>query len=428
MYGRQVLHRQVLSRPRRKDRSGARCKSSPPSPMRVGGLIFLILATVPMAAAQTQLTDRLNHPIHSLLLEKESPVLGIRWAGELLVDAPLGNEPTGAEVTLRQARLKFHRKLNNDWQVKLSADYNKGGKFEVHDSYALYAGWQTNLIKIGFYTPPFGLEAYTGSSALTFMEEALPVAALAERRSGGLNVLKRTASSIYSASLVAANPQQDGLSGSGQAVVLHYVHSPIDIAGREAVNLGGSFSYRVNTTSPSTRFRSRPEVATANTYFVDTGTIDGASEVIRAGVEVGQVRGRFSWQSEIMASRVKRDEARTLDFSGAYLFFSWFLTQDTRNYDLGQGKFVQQHVANPFPGKGWGAFEIGVRGSFVDLQDGDVNGGREKNLTLGINWYLNDWLRVAFNVVKVLEVHRPGSEFDGIDPVIWAVRAQWLVL
>jgi len=34
---------------------------------------------------------------------------------------------------------------------------------------------------------------------------------------------------------------------------------------------------------------------------------------------------------------------------------------------------------------------------------------------------------VMANVVKVLDVTRPGSEYDGQDPLIFALRAQWLM-
>jgi phosphate-selective porin OprO/OprP len=393
-----------------------------------GGILVLLLSlSPPRAVAQQVMQDRMSHPIHSLLLEKESPLLGIHWGGELFVDAPLGDEPPGAELTLRRAKLKFHRKLGFNWQVKLTANYNKGGNFELDDSYFVFTGWSTALIKLGFTTPPFSLESVSGSASQTFLEEALPVAALAESRGGGIFMIKRTSKSILNASLTILNPDQEGLSSSGQALVLHYVHAPIDLVGRKGVSLGASVSYRVNSRSEDSRFRSRPEIATANTYFVDTGEIDGADKVFRAGIEASQVRGRFSWQSELLTARVNRQAMSTTRFWGAYVYASWFLTNDVRNYDLGQGQFSPQEVSNPVLKDGWGAFELAGRASYVDLQDSDVNGGRETNLSLGLNWYLNDKFRLSGNVVKVLNVDRPGSEFDGSDPTIWAVRAQWLV-
>jgi phosphate-selective porin OprO/OprP len=54
-------------------------------------------------------------------------------------------------------------------------------------------------------------------------------------------------------------------------------------------------------------------------------------------------------------------------------------------------------------------------------------GGSESNLSLGLNWHLNEKFRVMANVVKVLNVDRPGSEYDGLDPLIFALRTQWLI-
>ena len=390
-------------------------------------LACLVLAAAGSLAAQTDLDERLEHPIHSLLMEKESPLLGIRWSGELFGDLPVGDEPAGAEPTLRRAKLKFQRSLGTAWQIRLAADYNPGGKLELSDNYVVYTGWKTALVKLGVADPPFSLESVSAAAGRTFMEPALPVAALSERKGGGVKLLKRTPKSILNASLLLFSPQQDGLSDSGQALVLHYVHSPVAIGRQDNLHLGGSLSYRVNADEEDTRFRSRPEVATANTFFVDTGEIEGASEVLRGGLEANRVQGRFSWQTELLASRVERRTGDAVRFWGAYLFASWFLTADSRNYDFGQGEFVPVKVASPVGSGGWGALELAVRASTVDLQDGDIEGGSQSNFSLGLNWYLDDHIRIMGNVVKVLDVDRPGSEYDGLDPLIFALRAQWLI-
>jgi phosphate-selective porin OprO/OprP len=240
-----------------------------------------------------------------------------------------------------------------------------------------------------------------------------------------VTILTRTPNGLLNAALVGINMKQDGLSDDGQAAIFHYEHAPIDIVSQRGVRLGASFSYRIN--ADNARFRSRPEIATANTYFVDTGQIDGVDRIVRGGLEANQMRGRLSWQSEILAARLHRDSAPGLTFWGAYLYASWFLTDDSRNYDLGQGRFVPQHVSSPVFGGGSGAIELAARASHVDLNDGDVFGGKETNLTVGVNWYLTDALRLSGNLVKVLNVDRPGSEFDGSDPLIAAVRLQWLI-
>jgi phosphate-selective porin OprO/OprP len=345
----------------------------------------------------------------------------------MFVDAPLNDEPEGAEITLRRAKAAYARGFGNDWRIKLTADYTQGGGLQVSDTYASYSGWDRSLLTIGITDPPFSLESISQSSALTFMERGLPVVALAERRSGGVFVLRRSPSSIFNASLMLFNVTRDNLREDGQGMALHYAHSPIDFAGVKNVHLGVSLSYRINASEDNTQFRSRPEVATVDDYYVDTGPIASADRIGRVSLEASQVTGRFSWQSELLATRVHRKGGGKVDFWGAYAFVSWFLTEDSRNYNFGSGSYERVRVRSPILEGGKGAWEVALRASYADLTDQDVIGGRQKNLSIGLNWYLNDRIRLMSNVIKVLEVDRPGSAYDGLDPLIFSLRAQWVL-
>jgi len=70
----------------------------------------------------------------------------------------------------------------------------------------------------------------------------------------------------------------------------------------------------------------------------------------------------------------------------------------------------------------WGAWEIAFRLSAIDLNNQNVEGGKERDATLGVNWYLNQFLRITFNIVEVLEVD--GGAFDGDEPTIYQMRFQ----
>ncbi len=52
-----------------------------------------------------------------------------------------------------------------------------------------------------------------------------------------------------------------------------------------------------------------------------------------------------------------------------------------------------------FNSSGWGAWQIALRYSAIDLNDKDIRGGKEENFTFGINWFLNPNLRMTFNYV-----------------------------
>ena len=123
------------------------------------------------------------------------------------------------------------------------------------------------------------------------------------------------------------------------------------------------------------------------------------------------VRGPLSVQSEYMLVPVQSMTDGTLYFNAFYLTASYFLTGEHRPYRKDQGTFDRVQPRRDFiryagqPQEkcyelGPGAWEIAVRASQLDLNDATVNGGRLTDLTLGLNWYLNPYLRVTTNYIR----------------------------
>jgi phosphate-selective porin OprO/OprP len=55
---------------------------------------------------------------------------------------------------------------------------------------------------------------------------------------------------------------------------------------------------------------------------------------------------------------------------------------------------------HPFSRKGdcgWGAWQLGFRYNYLDLNDSGLNGGMAHNGTLGLNWFLNPNLKFQWN-------------------------------
>jgi phosphate-selective porin OprO/OprP len=90
-----------------------------------------------------------------------------------------------------------------------------------------------------------------------------------------------------------------------------------------------------------------------------------------------------------------------LNFFGGYVQAAHILTGERREYDARRGVFGPVVPKRPVSlhGGGWGAWEIAARVSHLDLNDDYVNGGRESNFALGLNWYLTREVRMALNGV-----------------------------
>jgi phosphate-selective porin OprO/OprP len=73
---------------------------------------------------------------------------------------------------------------------------------------------------------------------------------------------------------------------------------------------------------------------------------------------------------------------------------------------------------------GGGAWELALRLSSLDLTDGALVGGEQRNLTAGVNWHLTPNVKLQANYIKVLDLDRPGHRNDGDEPSAYTVRAQ----
>jgi phosphate-selective porin OprO/OprP len=89
------------------------------------------------------------------------------------------------------------------------------------------------------------------------------------------------------------------------------------------------------------------------------------------------------------------------------------LTGETRPY-------TGNNVANIKPAHGYGAVELLARYGELDLDDGGIAGGRQRDLTLGVNWYLTTHFKFQANWVQV----KADKGLLSGDPDVMEVRAQ----
>jgi phosphate-selective porin OprO and OprP len=119
------------------------------------------------------------------------------------------------------------------------------------------------------------------------------------------------------------------------------------------------------------RYRQRPFFHFTNTRSVDTGDLQDANS----------------------------DGGDADSLWGGYLSASYFLTDAQRDYDPKSGTFGRVKVRNPVQEAGIGAWEVAARYDYIALNDGsaDIRGGKQGSTIVGINWYLNDDIRLILN-------------------------------
>jgi phosphate-selective porin OprO/OprP len=315
---------------------------------------------------------------------------------------PLGN---GTEI--RSARIELEGILFSNWNYEYSMDF-AGSEVEIKDALIAYKGFASLDLKIGQFKVPFSMEEIGSRKYSTFMERGLPNALAFDRKIGvGANyygnLWTATAGVFGNAyNQDVADEGDEGWMTSGRFTLVP-IHSDTRI-----FHVGASTAYQVPNDDKEVRFRTRPESHLTNVYYPNTGKIKKVQNTITYGIESAMVYGPFSVQGEYIHSSVNREDDRNPAFNGGYVFGSWMITGESRNYHFKKGAFGRIK-----PDRSYGAFELAIRYSVLDLNSAPVlYGGREDNVTLAFNWYLNRNIKVMTNYVLINNDHHATDNGD----------------
>ena len=269
--------------------------------------------------------------------------------------------------------------------------------------------------RFGHLKEPFSLEMRTSITSTTFMERALPNEAFVPSRNLGIRFNKpvldekmtlAAGAFLNTGSFSDVGEAKDRMTeANGYNLTARITGLPwYADEGERLVHLGLSYSHGVrNDVDEDDRiqFRARPESRITDERLVDTGFFF-ADNVDLINPELAIVLGPFSLQGEYFHTFTDADGKDDPEFWGFYVYGSYFLTGEHRNYNASSGVFSRvrpKHNFRPLKG-GWGAWELGLRYSYIDLNDDDIKGGKESNFTAGLNWYLSPNYRLMFNYVR----------------------------
>jgi phosphate-selective porin OprO/OprP len=178
-----------------------------------------------------------------------------------------------------------------------------------------------------------------------------------------------------------------------------------------------------------------PNVVATGTYLAPNG-----ADIV--DFEWAAIIGPFSLSSEYAIARVTdvSDSSNPFGphgdvvYQAAYVEGGVFLTGESRKYDRKTGTWARTVPATNFLGKrsaddncdrGFGAVQLVARYTYLDLVGGDpvltptagARAGRQSDITLGINWYLNPqvWVMADYVWTRIDSVV-PGAsgDFQGV--------------
>ncbi|MCH8261987.1 MAG: porin [Proteobacteria bacterium] len=366
----------------------------------------------------------------SLDFESSNGDFKTHLGGRFQVDAAKyfddGPVSLGSGIEVRRARLFISGTYLGDWQFKAQYDFTalepqNDTLSGLKDAYIAYSGFKSIDIMAGHFKEPFGLDEHTSSNYSAFIERSLAASFAPGRNIGlalsGYNDHWTASAGIYNGGL--SQPVHGGYGITGRIT-----YSPVHTQDH-VIHFGLAASRRETNDDNTLRFRQRPESHITEIHLVDTGKFDAESFYL-LGLEAAYINGPFSIQSEYRRVETNNKTAGNpeLTASGFYVESSWFITGESRHYSFKDGSFKQTNVRRVINQGGFGAWEIAVRYSSIDLTEETIIGGEEDNVTIGLNWYPNNQLRLMANYTKVISTDRPGNLLDNVEPDIFHMRAQ----
>jgi phosphate-selective porin OprO/OprP len=197
--------------------------------------------------------------------------------------------------------------------------------------------------------------------------------------------------------------------------------------------LGVAGNYR----KPDDNFEVAKSAPLANTYRTTNmsdlaligSNILNVSDIKMLGLEAGGIYKRWSTGFEYTQEWINCNENcnnpdTTPDIQDGLNLNAWYgevaytLTGESRSYKNGNFGYLKPARAFSLKNGGWGAWELAARYSEADLNDGNFKGGGLSNVTVALNWYINNNFRLMANYTRMLDIRNsPLFTLDGSERI-----------
>jgi phosphate-selective porin OprO/OprP len=340
-------------------------------------------------------------------------------------------------LDIRRARLGMKGQLDKDFKYEIQGTY--GGDNGMGDTsttldiaFADYAANPAAILRVGKFKMPFSLEQLTSSNNIDFMERSF-----ANQNEGEYVPAKETGVMVHGSPIAGTSY---GLAYSrGRANKSSTYDSP-DFIGRGTANIAKlmgrddivthlGFGYSTGKVKSATSYASaRDESRAYSGFFNGTEAVTAGSTRTRSVVEYAVAYGPYKAQGEFFQigySDMTGTNAGSNSINMNYNELLWNITGESHNYSNTAGTFGWIKPNTKFSTNGGlGAWQVGVRLSDFDGSDFTAASGKTTkatSMTYGLNWYMNDNVRVMLNYVETKydsTVSVSGASMDKIKAIM----------
>lgn len=352
-----------------------------------------------------------------------------------------GGKLTGG-VNVRRARVGVSGKAMGDFTYELILDAGGAtdGAAGINAAKIAYTGIRNTIIEGGYMANFFVLEEASSSNDILFIERSTPstlasgVAAGDPRAAVGFRTWE--SNWWFGAYLTGSAPGDTHQLtrrrlGAYERLTYNIVQSDLQTV---HIGVGAEQLFDVPNTGVNTAhtitLSDRPELRIDPTSILSTGALGTLANPLTGvqvySVETAATSGGFFYQGEYFHTVAKRRGKTDAKFDTGYAQIS-YTVGGRRSYSANCGCYGGVNPVTPFSpkGGGMGAFEFAARVSIADLRDqydptvignpgaaganfNGVNGGKQTNYTLGLNWFWNSNMLWKFNYIH--------SDYDKLNP------------
>lgn len=374
-------------------------------------LPVLIIANMSNATAQS--SQNINNRLKSLeekmekySTNKKNPLLtALKTAtvnGRLHVDAKFYDENDALNdskhdgIDINRARLGIKGRLSKNFGYKFDNDFS-GNVSEIKDAYISYDGIKNTKFKIGQFKQEFSLERLTSSNNITFMDRSVAIGDVPGRSVGFQGATYGNNWQISTGLFGESTGNESRSDDSAFSGSIRASYAPINSDGK-LVHLGLA-------STVTSKNRNSLTADGEATDPIDKETLYGAEFAL--GLNSLSLQGEYIVNDTIYdkdAYATDDSKGKTATYESYYIQASYILTGEHRKYCAKSGTFKGIKVKNSVDKGGIGAWELAARVSSHDKNDNDgttaLIEGKTDQTTLGVNWYLNNNVRLMANYVN----------------------------
>ena len=416
--------------------------------LQSGSVFAQAMADEQSASARVQEPARTPDPIFSL---RKYPSLRV---GPLRLDVRAKSQAEwndfgdhdrdpGADVfDLRRARLGVEGRVTSHVEYQIEREL-RAEKRPWRDVYVGVRSLRTIRVQAGRFKMPFSLDQTTSVMDGSFAYRSLAARALAPSRDVGVMAFGAALSNVvrYEAALFRGggdnaplsepNPEISARTAAARVVVRPWNAARARLRPLRSLTFGAALTAgRV----PEGLNSLRAETVTGQ-RLAEPVYVNGVRR--RVGAEVQWRPGPVSVQAEVIRASDERrnqgidnDDLPDVNHHGWYVSGTWLLT--------GEDKKNNVEPARPLFQGGLGAFELASRVEALTFGTGDdgddvawpgprarrVAAARDAAWTIGVNWYLNEFVKVQLNAIHE---RRDGGNVTPAERSSWsrALRVQF---